>query len=592
VQIDPILIHFRGSVRIRTRIFGTYIALGVVVLAAAGAMLFDRVRDEAREGIEARVVTGLGIVSAALEGWEGEADAARLDAIVDDLAEAADARLTVVAPDGTVLSDSELDGAALAAVESHAGRAEVREALASGASASVRYSRTVGADLLYRARRLEAGPWSGGVARMAVPMTRVASAESRALRALLVLTAVGLAITLLAGGLLARWLSGPIRELRAVAGRLTEGDLGARARVGTGDELEGLAAALNAAAAALGDQVLAARAERDQLEAVLEGMVEGVIVTDARGRVTLSNAALRRMFGLQGSAEGRTPIEALRNAEAADAIEESAQEGMVEREIRLTWPVERTLSLHVGGLATGGAVGVFHDITASKRVDEIRSDFVANVSHELQTPLSTLAGYGEALADSVGDPSRVREIAEVIRRQSARMSALVRDLLDLSRLESEGFVPQREPVDLDPLVREVMDTWMGRASAKGLKLHARLEPGLHLRADRRLLHQALSNLVENAVKYVPAGREVRIEARRSDDGIELVVADTGDGIPREDQPRVFERFYRVEKGRARTRGGTGLGLAIVKHVAEVHGGRVEVESGPGRGTTFRVILRG
>jgi two-component system phosphate regulon sensor histidine kinase PhoR len=577
-------------VRIRTRIFGTYIALGVVVLAAAGAVLFDRVRDEAREGIESRVETGLGVASAALEGWSGAADSAALDDLVDELAAAADARLTVVAPHGAVLADSELDGAALAAIENHAGRAEIRQALAAGQGGSVRYSRTVEADLLYRARRLDAGPWSGGVVRMALPLTRVSSAESQALRALLVLTAIGLGLTLVAGGLLARYLSGPIRELRAVATRLTAGDLEARARVATGDELEDLAAGLNAAAGALGEQVLAARAERDQLEAVLEGMVEGVIVTDARGRVTLSNAAIRGMFGLEGSVEGRRPIEALRNAEVADAIEAAGRQGTVEREIRLTWPVARTLALHAAGLRTGGCVGVLHDVTDRERIDTIRRDFVANVSHELQTPLTTLAGYGEALAGATGDPVRVAEIAEVVRRQSARMSALVRDLLDLSRLESEGFLPEREGVDLEALVGEVVGAWGERASGKGLALTARVEPGLGVHADRRLLRQALDNLVENAVKYVPAGRAVEIEARAVPEGVEIVVADTGEGIPREDQPRVFERFYRVEKGRSRTSGGTGLGLAIVKHVAEVHGGRVEVESAPGRGATFRLIF--
>ena len=576
--------------RIRTRIFGTYIVLGVVVLAAAGALLFDRIRDEAHEGIEARVDTGLGVVASALERWEGEGDGGGLDDAVDAFAEAADARLTVVAADGTVLADSELDGSALAAVERHGGRAEVRQAIATGEGASIRYSRTLGVDLLYRARRLETGPWSGGVVRIALPMTRVGAAESHARNALLALGSIGLALTLVAGGLLARYLSRPIRELRAVAGRLTEGDLDARARIDTGDELEELAAGLNAAAAALGREVLGARSERDQLEAVLEGMVEGVVVTDSHGRITLSNAALRRMFGLEGSAEGRTPIEALRNAEAADAIREAARVGVVEREIRLTWPLARTVSLHAAGLRTGGCVGVFHDVTDRERVEAIRRDFVANVSHELQTPLATLSGYGEALSAATDDPGRVAEIADVVRRQSARMSALVRDLLDLSRLESEGFEPERSDVDMEALAREVADSWIDRAREKGLRLETRVESGLRLQGDRRLLQQALANLVENAVKYVPAGGDVAIEARSLPDAVELVVSDTGEGIPREDQPRVFERFYRVEKGRARSRGGTGLGLAIVKHIAEVHGGRVELDSAPGRGARFRLVL--
>lgn len=577
--------------RIRTRIFGTYIALAVLLVGTTGAMLYDSVGDEARAGIEFRVTTGVRTIAVRLEGWEGSADEVRLDERIDALAVAANARLTVIAPDGRVLADSEFDGPGLAALENHSGRPEVREAVAGGEGASVRYSRSVEDDLLYRARRIDSGPWVGSVARMAVPTTRVAEAQGHARRELLLAVLAGLALTLAAGALLARWLSRPVRELRVMAGRLTEGDLAARARISTGDELEDLAGALNTAAEVMAEQIGRAEAGRDQVEAVLEGMVEGVVVTDTTGRITLANAALREMFAIAGSAEGRTPIEALRNPEAADAIQEAeGRRESVVREVRVTWPIERTFSLHAAGLAAGGAVAVFHDVTALKRVDEVRRDFVANVSHELQTPLATLAGYGEELEESAADPRRVGEIAAVIRRQSARLSALVRDLLDLSRLESEGFGAERAQVDVAALVSEVADAWAERAEAKGLALESEVEPGLEVRGDRRLLHQALSNLLENAVKYVPEGRSVRIDARRSEASVELAVSDTGEGIPREDLPRIFERFYRVEKGRARSGGGTGLGLAIVKHVAEVHGGTVEVESAPGGGATFRIVL--
>ena len=577
--------------RIRTRIFGTYIGLGVALIGVTGALLYDTVGDEARAGVESRVETGARIAAVALAGWAEAPDAGRLDARVDALAAASVARLTVVSPEGRVLADSEFDGAALAALDNHAGREEIRTASRTGEGESVRYSRSLDEDLLYRAVRVEAGPWGSSVVRMAVPLTRVSAAQAHARRELLTAVLAGLALTVVAGVLLSRYLSGPIRELQRMARRLTEGNMSARARVDTGDELEDLAEGLNTAAAALADQVGRTRAERDQLEAIVEGMAEGVVVTGPDGRIATSNAALRRMFSPGGPVEGRTPIEALRNPEAADAVGQTTAPGqVVVREVRVTWPVERVLALHVTGLAAGGAVGVFHDVTERKRVEEMRRDFVANVSHELQTPLTTLTGYGEALADSAGDPARVREIAEVVRRQSGRMSALVRDLLDLSRLESEGFAPELETVQVEPLVRELVETWGARADEKDIALGARVEAGLEVRADRRLLRHALENLVENAIRYVPQGREVRIAGRRIPGGVELEVADTGDGIPREDQPRIFERFYRVEKGRARSGGGTGLGLAIVRHVAEAHRGRVELESAPGRGAAFRITL--
>jgi two-component system phosphate regulon sensor histidine kinase PhoR len=426
---------------------------------------------------------------------------------------------------------------------------------------------------------------------MAVRLTRVADAQSHARREMLTAVLAGLALIVVAGTILARYLSDPIGQLQSMARRLTEGDTAARARVDTGDELEDLATGLNAAAGALAEQMARTRAERDQLVAIVEGMAEGVVVTGPDGRIAMSNVALRDMFSPGGPVEGRTPIEALRSPEAADALDETSAPGqVVVREVRIAWPVERVLALHVTGLAAGGAVGVFHDVTARKRVEEVRRDFVANVSHELQTPLTTLAGYGEALGDAVADPERVREIAAVIRRQSARMSALVRDLLDLSRLESEGFTPELAVVEIEPLVRELAESWAGEAREKALDFETAVEAGLTVRADRRLLHMALENLIENAIRYVPRGRRVRVEGRRVHGRIELSVADNGEGIPREDQPRIFERFYRVEKGRARASGGTGLGLAIVRHVAEAHGGRVELESAPGRGATFRIML--
>ncbi|HJR52176.1 MAG TPA: ATP-binding protein [Gemmatimonadota bacterium] len=577
--------------RIRTRIFGTYLALGVALVGVTGAMLYDTVGDEARAGVESRVETGARVTAAVLEGWDGDAGEGRLDARIDSLAAAADARITVVDAVGRVLADSEFDGRALAALDNHAGRAEIRAARTAGEGESVRYSRSLDADLLYRAVRVESGPWKGAVARIAVPLTRVTDAQVHARRELVAALLAGLALTVLAGTLLARYLSGPIGELQSMARRLTEGDMSARARVDTGDELEELASGLNAAATGLAEQIGRTRAERDQFVAVVEGMAEGVIVTGPDGRIAMTNAALRRMFPSGDPVEGRTPIEALRNPEAADAFDGAKAPGqVVVREVRMTWPVESVLALHVTGLVTGGAVGVFHDVTARKRVEEMRRDFVANVSHELQTPLTTLAGYGEALGGSVGDRERVGEIAAVIRRQSARMSALVGDLLDLSRLESEGFTPELNAVEVEPLVRELAESRAGEAREKGLAFVTAVEPGLTVRADRRLLYQALDNLVENAIRYVPRGRQVRVEGRRVSRGIELSVVDDGEGIPREDQSRIFERFYRVEKGRARASGGTGLGLAIVKHVAEAHGGRVELESDPWRGARFRITL--
>ncbi|HUO99937.1 MAG TPA: ATP-binding protein [Gemmatimonadota bacterium] len=561
--------------------------------------------DEARAGIEDRVTTGVRLLAAGLERADavetglsaaGEAGGTAIDDHVDALGRAADARLTLVAPDGRVVADSEFDGAALAALDDHNSRAEVRAARARGEGVSVRYSGSVGSDLLYHARRIENGPWAGSVVRMAVPLTRVGAAQAAARRELLLALVLALGLATTAAALSARRFSRPVTELARMAGRVREGDLSARARVETGDELEELARALETTNDRLVARIAEATAERDRLQGVLDGMVEGVLVTDPAGGIVHANAALQAMFGLQRPAAGRTVIETVRHRDIAEALEEAAAgDAVVSREVTLTWPAERTLTLHAAGLPSGGGVGVLHDITALKRVDRVRRDFVANVSHELRTPLATLAGYAETLTGSaVGangpDQAEVRETAAVIERNVSRLTSLVADLLELSRLESEGSLPEREPVDAAKLIEDLAGEWRPRAEARDIALAVESSPGLVASVDPRLLRQALANLLENAVRYCPEGSGIRLAAHRDEEGITFTVADDGPGIPYDDQSRIFERFYRVDKARSRATGGTGLGLAIVKHVAEVHGGTASVESQPGDGATFRIRI--
>jgi two-component system phosphate regulon sensor histidine kinase PhoR len=321
-------------------------------------------------------------------------------------------------------------------------------------------------------------------------------------------------------------------------------------------------------------------------------MAEGVLVTDRSGRVSRTNPALRRIFGLERPVTGRSLGEALRSPGVAEALEEATRGQAVSREIEVTWPAERTLTIHAVGLPEGGAVAVFHDITALKRVETVRRDFVSNVSHELRTPLTALSGYAETLSEAGLSAGEVREHAAVIRRHVERLAALLSDLLELARLEESGFAPHRERFPARDLLGELAREWSPRADDRGMTLEVAGGPAVTLDGDRGLLRQALANLVENAVKYCREGDLIELFARVTAGGVELVVSDTGPGIPYEDQPRVFERFYRVDKGRSREGGGTGLGLSIVKHTAEAHGGTATLESRPGQGTTFRILVPG
>ncbi|MGH7570696.1 MAG: ATP-binding protein [Gemmatimonadota bacterium] len=576
--------------RLRNRILFTYIAFGLILTLIAGALLYRATTGAARSGIEDRVATGVRLAATSLERGVAPSAEAGLDAYVDQLARAAEARITVVAADGRVIADSEFDEGALLALDNHGSRAEVIEARRGGEGHSVRYSRSVGTDMLYRARRVESGPWRDAVVRVAVPFTRVDDAGDTAARRIATAMVIALVLASLAGILWARRLSGPIARLSEVAQRVEAGDLDARVRIDTGDELEDLARSLDGARNQLAARIAEATVERERLEAILDGMVEGVLVTDPSGRVSRTNPALHRMFGLERSVVGRSLVEALRTPGVAEAVADLIDARTVGREIQVTWPAERTLSLHAVGLPEGGAVVVFHDITALKRVDTVRRDFVSNVSHELRTPLTALSGYAEALSEEELSAGEVREHAAVIRRHVERLTMLISDLLELARLEEAGFAPHRERFSAGDLLSELAREWGPRAEQSGLTLAVDAEPDVTIDADRGLLRQALANLLENAVKYCRPGDGIRIAARPTAEGAELAVSDTGPGIPYQDQPRVFERFYRVDKGRSREQGGTGLGLSIVKHAAEAHGGTVALESRPGAGSTFRIVI--
>ena len=401
---------------------------------------------------------------------------------------------------------------------------------------------------------------------------------------------LALGLGLLLGAAWWRRLVVPIEALGEAAERVGRGDLEARVRIKTGDELEDLARALDVARNQLASRIGEATLERERLEAVLDGMVEGVLVTDRTARVRRTNPALRNIFGLERPVSGRSLGEALRNPGIAEAFEDLSDGRVVSREIQVTWPSERTLTLHAVGLPEGGGVAVFHDITALRRVETVRRDFVSNVSHELRTPLTALSGYAESLSDPGLSTAEVREHAAVIRRHVERLAALVSDLLELARLEESGFAPHRERFSAGDLLNELAREWAPKAEDRGMSLSVAGPAGVTVDGDQGLLRQALANLLENAVKYCRQGDRIEISARPTEGGAELVVSDTGPGIPHEDQARVFERFYRLDKGRSREQGGTGLGLSIVKHAAEAHGGAATLESRPGAGATFRILV--
>jgi two-component system phosphate regulon sensor histidine kinase PhoR len=335
------------------------------------------------------------------------------------------------------------------------------------------------------------------------------------------------------------------------------------------------------------------------MEAILRGMVDGAMLTNQEGRILLANRSLRELLDLEVDPEGRTPSEVLRNPDLHEAIQRVLSGApRVSTEVRTLGTSQRVLEVHVVGLsgegAHAGAVAVLHDITERKRLEDIRRDFVANVSHELRTPLTAIRGAVETLLNGAMEkPEYARHFAEVIQRHVNRLQRLLSDLLDLAKIESREAAPRLEDIQATELADAVLGMMAELAESRGVELHRDLpRDPVSFRGDRRHLEQALVNLLDNAIKYTDADGRVTLGVCRVEDGIHLTVSDTGVGIHADHLPRIFERFYRVDKARSRELGGTGLGLAIVKHIAQAHGGHVEVESFPGRGSTFRIILPG
>jgi two-component system phosphate regulon sensor histidine kinase PhoR len=409
---------------------------------------------------------------------------------------------------------------------------------------------------------------------------------------------VGLVCALLGRAWLSRVLAEPVLALRRFANAQRQGQLGARLPGTWIGEFRPVADALNDMAETLEARLRNSDARRSRLEAVIEAMEEAVLVVDADERVVLANPRLRELFASPGATtppEGRSLLEEIRHAEVVDTLRAALRKGETQmREAAAGPAAERRVRFQVAPFTqpdgSAGAVAVFHDVTDLRRVESIRRDFVANASHELKTPLTSIRGYAERLAD-MKMPDHAVSAVDAIVVNARRLQALVEDLLELSRIES-GSVPLRpEPVDLAELVRRLLRDLEPRLRAGELQLDVEAATDTRVWADRHAVEQVLGNLLDNAIKYTPSGGRIDVRVRPGP-GLRLRVSvtDTGIGIPRKDLPRIFERFYRVDPGRSRALGGTGLGLAIVKHLVQAMGGQLGVESQPGHGTRFWVDL--
>ncbi len=564
----------------------------LVVLFIQGRVLSTDTRNETQERLraEARILAEALSVPLSIQGpgyW--------VDDLVDRAGRSTETRLTVVSLNGTVLGDTTASGDALHAIENHAGRPEVRDALSLGEGTNERLSNTAHERQMYVAVRIRHEGRLLGVARASLSLARIEMRVSQLQRSL------GLAlltVLALASGL-AWWLSRPLAEpmqrLLAGARALARGDLDQRIHEDRDDEFGQLARVLNQAASGIQEQFAAATREGARFSAVLSAMEDGLLAVDHKGIVLLANDALSRSHDLAG-ATGTHYLEVFRQAEIGALIDQVLTSG--ERrtaEIDLAGSGRSFVLVGVPFPASPGeahgAVITFNDVSERRRVDRIRRDFVANASHELRTPLTSIRGFVEALEDGgLDDEENAKRFLSRIRANADRMASLVNDLLELSRLESGTRPPSLEAIDCGAVASDVVASFAEVASRKSIALDSAQTPAPAVRGDPDRLRRILEHLVDNALKYTPPGGRVRVRVAPEGQGVVVAVEDTGPGISPEHLPRLFERFYRVDTARSRELGGTGLGLSIVKHLAESMGATVSVASEPGQGSRFETHL--
>jgi signal transduction histidine kinase len=502
------------------------------------------------------------------------------DALADTTGVVLDLRVTLIGPDGRVLGDSEEPPSQLPALENHLTRSEVRAALDSGIGSARRESASIGRDQLYVAVRAPAG-----VARVSIDPREIDAIVRRAQWSVLTAGSIALLAVAVLGVLFARGVARPLTELRDVAQSLASGDLSRRPALAASGEVGDLGAAIHRMAEQLDSRMRAMEADELLLAATIESLSEGVVIIDGRRRVVRANDAARRLLGLVEPLP--FPIERMpRERPLRDALAEALAGGSTD-EMEVPF-AGRMLLVRATPLARDGAVLTVRDVTAARRLEATRRDFVANVSHELKTPLTVIGGFAETLRDDDVDPTSRRRFAEAIQGSAHRMQRVVDDLLDLSRIESGGWKPSATALDAAAAIGDALLPFRPAAERKRITLDAEIAPGLTtVYADPTALRQILSNLIENAIRHTAEG-SVIVAASQAPNGVRIAVRDTGIGIAPEHLPRIFERFYRVDAARSREAGGTGLGLAIVKHLIEAHGGTVHAESVPGRGTTITV----
>jgi len=577
---------------IRWRIAVPYIILILVAMAGLTAYLSHFVREAHLADLRSQLTAEARLASddlAPLLAREQPSD--RFDTLAAGWANLLDARITIIAPDGTVLGESHENRTQM---DNHLSRPEVQQALTQGAGSSIRYSHTVRYNMMYAAVPVMNTGNLVGIVRIALPLRQIEENVAYLQRTIFTTTIVATLLAMLLAWIIASHTTRPVRELTTVADRMAAGDLDAHLLPAGHDEVGQLTDAFKRMADRIRSDVTSLALEQSRLAAVLDNMADGVLITGPAGRVRLINPAAARMFGLSGQETHNLSFAEVVRHHRLIALWQACQEEGREQvaEVQVDWP-ERHLRVVISPLLQAEGSNylvILQDLTQIRRLEVVRRDFLSNISHELRTPLASLKALVDTLRDgALDDPPAAQHFLDRVETEVDALTQMVQELVELTRIES-GQVPlQRTPTP----VAEILRPPVARLQAQAERAHVQLTLALAadipaVFADAERLHQVVTNLVHNALKFTPPGGAVTVSAEQRDDEVVVSVRDTGAGIPADDLPRIFERFYRAD--RSRSGGGTGLGLSIAKHIVQAHGGRIWAESVEGRGSTFYFSL--